>query len=81
MADYTGALRDDGFERSASVASPLAAVLHTQVIPAPGAMQYLMRGWRPGTADYETWIAVGAPNTSNPSGQPIVGITIQASWN
>jgi len=44
-------------------------------------MNYLMRGWRSGTADYETWIAVGAPNSSNPSGQPITDITIQASWS
>jgi len=53
------------------------------LVEFPGAdgPYYLMRGWRPGTSDYETWIAVGAPNSSNPSGQPITNITIQASWN
>ena len=41
---------------------------------------FLMRGYRPGTSDFETWIAVGAPNSTNPSGQPIVDVTVQAKW-
>ena len=44
---------------------------------------YLMRGWRPAhvpAPDYETWVAVGSPNTSNPSGEPIIDITIQSVW-
>lgn len=44
---------------------------------------YLMRGWRPlhvPAPDYETWVAVGNPNTSNPSGEPIQDIVIQSVW-
>jgi len=44
---------------------------------------FLMRGWRPlhVPPDYELWIAVGSPNTSNPSGEPIQDITVQSSWD
>jgi hypothetical protein len=81
MADYPGVVRDDGADRSASSADMKPGTYHVQVIAAPGAVQYFMRGLRPGTLDYETWTAVGTPNTSNPSGQPIVEITSQSSWS
>lgn len=80
MADYPAEIRDDGSEATGGPADPLASSYHTQVILAPGAMRYLMRGWRPGTSDFETWIATDFPNTNNPSGQPIINITIQSKW-
>jgi hypothetical protein len=41
---------------------------------------YLMRGWRPSHLDYETWVAQGAPNNDNPSGEPIQNVTVQTAW-
>jgi len=42
--------------------------------------RFLMRGYRPGSGDFETWVAVGSPNSDNPSGLPIVDVTVQARW-
>lgn len=43
-------------------------------------MMYLMRGWRPSHLDYETWVAQGAPNNDNPSGEPVQNVTVQTAW-
>ena len=41
---------------------------------------YRMRGYRPGTSDYESWVALGAPNTTNPSLETIQDVTVVAKW-
>lgn len=38
---------------------------------------YRMRGYNPGTLSYETWITQ-TPSNNNPSGNALVGITIEA---
>ena len=49
---------------------------------APDSIIYLMRARRYMRVppDWETWIAVNAPNAYNPSGEPITALTVQASW-
>lgn len=42
----------------------------------PNQIIYKMRGWRTVQLNFEFWISIGAPSTSNPSGQPITDITI-----
>ena len=78
MADFDAVILEP--EILAATPDPIPAVILQGSQGATSPTIYLMRGWRPGTSDYETWKAVGAPNTSNPSGDPIIDITVQASW-
>lgn len=45
------------------------------------ALYYQMRGWYAAGSTYESWVAVGAPNTSNPSGNPLTNIVVVAVWS
>lgn len=46
--------------------------------PVPGnSVTYQMRGWQTGALVYEYWTSTTGPNTSNPSGLPITGITYE----
>lgn len=42
---------------------------------------YKMQGYYIAGATYETWIAVNAPNTSNPSGHPLINIVIASIFS
>ena len=84
VVDYNANLLSTPTIRSASI-DPRGAIAATalrvaQPIPSIMGLCFLMRGWRPGTGDFETWIATGAPNMANPSSQPITNITVQARY-
>lgn len=59
-----------------------ASIMNIATAQSGSVTVYLMRALRHlrNPPDWETWIAEGQPNTNNPSGESIVGTTVQSSW-
>ena len=78
MADFEGTTPSVG--AASGSCDPAGATTPLVVPEVVSTLRFLMRAYRPGSDDFETWIAVGVPNNENPSGQPIENLTVQASW-
>ena len=75
MCDYTA---ESGFAGSSDWS--LNRMCDYTVQPGSSTVtHYRLRGYRPGSSDFESWIGTST-TTPNPSGQTITDIVVIASW-
>ena len=78
MADFAGTIQTVELKSSAPDSLEMGVLVVSQCTRS----YFLLRGYCPSISDFERWITNSWPNYSiNPSGLPLLDVTIQTKWN